>query len=70
MIIVTDSREGFSFDLTRNKLTAGNADDGFDETEEELICKALTSQANEITCIITPAYGLLHDGYISSIVSK
>ncbi|OGO29856.1 MAG: hypothetical protein A2Z29_05485, partial [Chloroflexi bacterium RBG_16_56_11] len=32
-----------------------------------MICKALISEANEITCITTSAYGMLHEEYISDI---
>ena len=36
-------------------------------TGKTVVCKALISEANNITCITTTAYGLQHEGYISDL---
>ena len=38
-------------------------------TGKTIICKALISEADEITCITTAAYGTLHEQYISELFS-
>jgi ATP-dependent 26S proteasome regulatory subunit len=34
-----------------------------------MICKALLSESNDITCITTPSYGILREEYISDLFS-
>jgi cell division protease FtsH len=36
-------------------------------TGKTMACKALISEADKITCIVTNAYGMVHEGYISDL---